>query len=262
MDTYDPLQSGVPNFICVALALSDLGHQAIGIRLDSGDLAYLSVQSRALFLDVAKRLDRPWLANVSITASNDINEQVLVSLAEQGHSIDAFGIGTHLVTCQSQPALGCVYKLVEINGKPRIKLSGSKGKITIPGQKRAYRIIGKDGNALLDVLTSSGDPAPMVGKPILCKAPFNAAKRALVTPTKVHSLLSLVWDGREVKGCEKNPLALRSRVIESLSLVRPDVLRLVNATPYKVSVPCNVRAVQVFHADCRAPSGFRHRRLV
>ena len=80
-----------------------------------------------------------------IVASNDINEAVLISLNEQGHEIDVFGIGTNLVTCQAQPALGMVFKLVEVNKKPRIKLSQDIGKITIPGEKEAYRLIGSDG---------------------------------------------------------------------------------------------------------------------
>ncbi len=122
----------MPNFIVVALALHDIGYRAIGIRLDSGDLAYLSIKTRELFAEADEAC--PTGANISkckILASNDINEAVLISLNDQGHSIDSFGIGTNLVTCQAQPALGMVYKLVEVNGRPRIKLSQEVAKVRL-----------------------------------------------------------------------------------------------------------------------------------
>jgi len=115
VDTYDVLKSGVPNFLAVARALHECNYQAIGIRLDSGDLAYLSLEVRARFIEVAEKLNTPYMKNFNIMASNDINEQILISLEKQQHAIDMFGIGTHLVTCQKQPALGCVYKLVEVS---------------------------------------------------------------------------------------------------------------------------------------------------
>jgi nicotinate phosphoribosyltransferase len=114
VDTYDVLKSGVPNFLSVARALHDFNYQAIGLRLDSGDLAYLSLEVRARFTEVAKIFNIPYIKNLNIVASNDINENILISLEKQEHAIDTFGIGTHLVTCQKQPALGCVYKLVEV----------------------------------------------------------------------------------------------------------------------------------------------------
>lgn len=188
VDTYDTLNSGVPNFLCVALALSDIGHKPVGIRLDSGDLAYLSKKAREMFCQVANRFDKPFFADLMIVASNDINEPVLYALAKQvreedgwssacnhnlvsrqadrprtrrstqllnglhgclqGHAIDAFGVGTHLVTCQAQPALGCVYKLVEINSHPRIKLSQEITKVTMPCRKNVYRLYAANGGEL------------------------------------------------------------------------------------------------------------------
>ena len=124
------VQSGVPNFIVVALALHDIGYHGVGIRLDSGDLAYLSLKTRELFVEADGLCPTgAAIAKCKILASNDINEAVLISLNDQGHSIDSFGIGTNLVTCQAQPALGMVYKLVEVNSRPRIKLSQEVAKV-------------------------------------------------------------------------------------------------------------------------------------
>lgn len=128
-------RSGLLNFCAVALALNDQGYRAVGIRIDSGDLAYLSCFARQTFERLAIRYKLPWFSTLTIVASNDINEDTILSLNEQGHKIDCFGIGTHLVTCQRQPALGCVFKLVEINGMPRIKLSQDVEKVTMPGNK-------------------------------------------------------------------------------------------------------------------------------
>lgn len=89
-------RSGLLNFCAVALALNDCGYRAVGIRIDSGDLAYLSVLARDTFEKVAEAFKLPWFAKVTIVASNDINEETILSLNEQGHKIDCFGIGTHL----------------------------------------------------------------------------------------------------------------------------------------------------------------------
>jgi len=154
VDTYDTIVSGTRNFLSVAIALLEMGHRPLGIRLDSGDLAYLSKECRKLFAEAAKACDfltedqKEQLRNCRIAASNDINERILQSLAEQGHSIDIYGIGTNLVTCQAQPALGMVYKLVELNGEPRMKLSDELGKVSIPSKKMVYRLYGKTGEPL------------------------------------------------------------------------------------------------------------------
>ncbi|XP_022640196.1 nicotinate phosphoribosyltransferase 2-like isoform X2 [Vigna radiata var. radiata] len=97
-------------------------YKAIGIRLDSGDLAYLSCVIRKLFCSIEKEFGLPGFGKMSITASNDLNGETIDALNKQGHQIDAYGIGTYLVTCyaHAQAALGVVFKLVEINNKPRI----------------------------------------------------------------------------------------------------------------------------------------------
>merc|ERR1719491_2917345 len=142
VDTYDTVESGLINFIMVALALHDLGYVPKGIRLDSGDLGELSLKCDEVFKKYALETNRKFFNNLTIVASNDINEKSLLALNKNGHAISMFGIGTNLVTCQAQPALGCVYKLVELNGLPRIKLSQELGKVTVPGRKRVYRFYG------------------------------------------------------------------------------------------------------------------------
>ncbi len=136
VDTYDTLKSGVPNALRVA---KELGDQInfIGIRLDSGNLTYLSKQAR-------KMLDEAGYPDTKIFASNDLDEHSIIKLKGDGAKIDAWGIGTKLITAFDQPALGAVYKIVstEKDGemKDTIKLSESAEKITTPGQKRVYRI--------------------------------------------------------------------------------------------------------------------------
>lgn len=234
IDTYDTLFSGVLNHNVVALSLFQLGYQPAGIRLDSGDLAYLSVQVRESFKKV-ESVFKFEFSKLTIVASNDINENVLHSLNHQGHEIDCFGIGTHLVTCQAQPALGCVFKLVEIDQKPRIKLSAEMGKTTLPGKKLAYRLYDKNGMAVLDYLATPSEPAPEPGKAILCRHPFESMKRVYVTPQRVEQLHELVWDGARTGELEAVGAA-RSRLQDSMSTMREDHKRSLNPTPYKVSV--------------------------
>ncbi|CAF1971388.1 unnamed protein product [Rotaria magnacalcarata] len=236
VDTYDVLKSGLPNFLAVARALHECNYQAVGLRLDSGDLAYLSLEVRAKFQDVAKKFEISYFKDFNIVASNDINEDTLVSLDKQGHSIDTFGIGTHLVTCQKQPALGCVYKLVELAGLPRIKVSQDIEKVTIPGRKNLYRIYGHDGKALCDLLTKYDEPPPEASVKLLSRHPFSDQRRAYVTPTSVRNLYKLYWADGEIK--EKLPTLheIRDYAKDQINQLRKDHIRDLNPTPYKVSV--------------------------
>ncbi|KAL9464295.1 hypothetical protein AB3S75_001987 [Citrus x aurantiifolia] len=238
VDTYDVMRSGVPNFCAVALALNDLGYKAAGIRLDSGDLAYLSCEARKFFRTIEKEFGVPGFEKMSITASNDLNEETLDALNKQGHEVDAFGIGTYLVTCYAQAALGCVFKLVEINNQPRIKLSEDVSKVSIPCKKRSYRLYGKEGYPLVDIMTGENEPPPKVGERILCRHPFNESKRAYVVPQKVEELLKCYWPGSSDKRREDLPTLkdTRERCIKQLEQMRPDHMRRLNPTPYKVSV--------------------------
>ncbi|MGX1195359.1 nicotinate phosphoribosyltransferase [Metabacillus sp. SLBN-84] len=138
VDTYDTLKSGVPTAIKVAKELGDKINFK-GIRLDSGDLAYLSKKAR-------KMLDEAGFTETKIIASNDLDENTIINLKSQGARIDSWGIGTKLITAYDQAALGAVYKLVSIedeNGKMQdtIKISGNPEKVTTPGIKKVYRII-------------------------------------------------------------------------------------------------------------------------
>ncbi|XP_066603799.1 nicotinate phosphoribosyltransferase isoform X2 [Prorops nasuta] len=236
VDTYDVKRSGLLNFCAVALALNDLGYKVNGIRIDSGDLAYLSNAAKDIFEKLSIKYNIPWFAHAKIIASNDINEDIILSLNEQNHKIDCFGVGTHLVTCQKQPALGCVYKMVEINGQPRIKLSQEVGKVTIPGKKDAYRLYGADGYALIDLLQRSCEEPPQVKQKVLCRHPFQESKRAYVIPTRVEPLYKVYW--KNGKACQPVTTLqqIRNRVQESLNTLRGDHKRNLNPTPYKVAV--------------------------
>lgn len=238
VDTYDTVKSGLRNFLLTATCLLRTGYKPIGIRLDSGDLAYLSKVARAEFSDFSIRMGVPF-RKLMIVASNDINEPTLLSLRQQGHEIDAFAVGTHLVTCQAQPALGCVYKLVSCDGKPRIKISQEVEKITIPGLKVAYRLYNSAGCPVVDLLQSTSEPPPMPGARILCRHPFQETKRAYVTPSSVQPLHQTIWDGG-YQDQYKPPFIslnkLRDYVMEQVGTLREDHMRPINPTPYKVSV--------------------------
>lgn len=137
VDTYDVLQSGVPHAIQVFQELQAQGHQPLGIRIDSGDIASLAQKSRAL-------LDEAGLTSVKITISNALDENIITSLLQQQAPIDNFGIGEKLITSSSSPVLSGVYKLaaIEQNGQliPKIKVSNDLAKLTIPGPKKVYRL--------------------------------------------------------------------------------------------------------------------------
>ena len=150
VDTYDTLNSGLPNAIKVFKDLKSKGHKPIGIRLDSGDLAYLSKKCR-------EALDEAGFNDCIIFASGDIDEKIIASLEAQDAKIDVYGVGTKLITSQDTPSLGGVYKLssININGQeiPKLKISNaSLDRITNPGLKKVYRLYDKDGMAKADYI--------------------------------------------------------------------------------------------------------------
>lgn len=141
----------------------------------------------------------------------------------------------YIVTCQRQPALGCVYKLVEINGQPRIKLSQDVEKVTMPGNKECFRLYGSDGHALIDLLQRKGEPIPQVGQKVLCRHPFQESKRAYVTPARVEPLMKVFWQNGRVLQKMVALDKVKERVQQSLKTLRQDHKRTLNPTPYKVS---------------------------
>lgn len=155
VDTYDVLKSGVPNAIRIAKeVLEPMGKRLKGIRLDSGDLAYLSKEAR-------KQLDEAGLKDCIIVASNSLDEYTITSLNRQEARIDSYGVGEKLITSYTSPVFGAVYKLAAINKdgnfEPKIKISETIEKITNPGLKEIYRVYDKDGKAIADYLTVKGE---------------------------------------------------------------------------------------------------------
>lgn len=155
VDTYDVLNSGIPNAIKVAKdVLEPKGHRLKGIRLDSGDLAYLAKHARNM-------LDNAGMEDCKIMASNSLDEYTITSILSQGGPIDIFGVGERLITSKMDPVFGAVYKIVGIEkqGKwePRIKVSESVTKITNPGLKNVYRVYSAEGKAIAELLTLPGE---------------------------------------------------------------------------------------------------------
>jgi nicotinate phosphoribosyltransferase len=158
VDTYDTLRSGIPNAIETAKRLAERGKRLKAIRLDSGDLAYLSIRAREM-------LDAAGLTDVKIAASSDLDELTIIHLKTQGARIDQWGVGTRLITCEGQPSLGGVYKLAAREREdgelePALKISSNPAKISTPGVKNVYRIISEDtGKAIADYvcLAEEGD---------------------------------------------------------------------------------------------------------
>ncbi len=194
VDTYDTLKSGVPNAITVFKELRARGIEPSGIRLDSGDLAYLSRTAR-------KMLDDAGFPNARIFASGDLDEEVIWDLKAQGAAIDVWGVGTRMITSQNNPALGGVYKLAaeEVNGElvPRIKISENPAKITNPGKKKVLRIYSKDDRHALADLIALHDEVYDASEPLTIFDPENTWKRMTITDYTLRELLVPIFRGGE-----------------------------------------------------------------
>ncbi|MBP5307830.1 MAG: nicotinate phosphoribosyltransferase [Clostridia bacterium] len=184
-DTYDTLKSGVPNAIKVFDELRAKGRKPLGIRLDSGDLAYLSKEAR-------KMLDAAGYKDAVICASGDLDEYSIQSLRNQGAAIDLWGVGTKLITGDDLPALGGVYKLAAVieNGRiiPKIKLSDNAIKITNPGFKNVYRIYGEKGMAEADLIHIRGEEID-TAKPLTIFHPIETWKKTTYEKYTLRELL-------------------------------------------------------------------------
>lgn len=185
VDTYDTLEQGIPNAITVFKELRASGHKPLGIRIDSGDLAYLCNKAREM-------LDANGFEDAIICASGDIDENVLISLNQQGAKIDSYGIGTKLITSYSNPALGGVYKLAAIteNGvlTPKLKISNTMIKVTNPGLKKVVRFYDNEsGKAIADLIMLKDEVNPQ-GEPYRIFDPENPWKEKTVVNYHVEEL--------------------------------------------------------------------------
>ena len=192
VDTYDTLRSGVPHAIQVFKELRDQGYEPKGIRLDSGDLAYLSKAARAM-------LDEAGFENAIICASGDLDENLIRSLKAQGARINTWGVGTKLITSADMPALGGVYKLAAVyKGEteiPKIKLSDTTEKITNPGVKEVYRIYDAPSHmAIADLIVRAGETIDET-KPLTIFHPVDTWKRMTITNFTVRKLREPLFVG-------------------------------------------------------------------
>lgn len=242
LDTYSVQRSGLPNFLAVALALGELGYRAVGVRLDSGDLLQQAREVRGRLRTTAAQFQVPWLELVPIAVSNNIDEEELARLAQEGSEVNLIGIGTSVVTCPRQPSLGCVYKLVSVGGQPRMKLTEDPEKQTLPGSKAAFRLLGSDGSLLLDLLQLAEETPPQAGQELRVW-PRGAQESCTVRPSRVEPLLQL-WV-QEGQLCEPLPSLADSRAFAQLSLSRlsPAHKRLEQPEPYQVALSEKLQAL-------------------
>lgn len=233
VDTYDTLRSGIPNAIKVFQELREQGHEPVGVRLDSGDLAYLSKKAREM-------LDDAGFEKAKIFASSDLDETIIRDLKLQGAQIDVWGVGTRLITSDDHPALGGVYKLAAeiINGimVPKIKRSDNPEKITNPGYKKVYRLYKKkNGKAIADLITlqhETIDPE----KPLRIFDSIQTWKSMVLTGFTCRELLVPVYlEGKQVY----NPPPIeeiQDYAKKELASMWDEYKRLLNPHVYKVDL--------------------------
>ena len=224
VDTYDTLKSGIPNAIKIAKEMKEKGHHLQAIRLDSGDLAYLSKRGR-------KMLDDAGLRDVQIVVSNQLDEYLIKSLLEQKAPIDSFGVGTSLATGQPDAALDGVYKLSEINGEPKIKLSENIQKVTLPGRKQVYRFTDEAGCFVADAIGLEKDAVP--DKMI---HPFDVEKSKDLDIEKAKPLLEKIMkDGKSLLK-KQEPKDVAAYVQKRMQQLPDEHKRFNNPHIYKVGI--------------------------
>jgi nicotinate phosphoribosyltransferase len=254
IDTYDTLGSGIENAIEVGKGLTASGHRSFGVRLDSGDLEYLSRRVR-------ERLDAAGLAEARIMASNELDEYIIHQLVTGGAPIDSWGVGTHLVTGGGDPALTGVYKIcARRSGSawvPTIKVSNNPEKVTNPGIKQVWRFTNAEGSPLADLIGLDGDP-PGLGvahrfhHPTGDSRSFTLGDYAGITP-----LLTLrMKDGRIL--ADSPPMqALQERAVAELDRLDDTYKRLINPHVYRVSMSTGLRDLKTRLIRENLPPGER-----
>jgi len=232
VDTYDTLKSGIPNAIKIGRLLEKQGKKLKAIRLDSGDLARLSIEGR-------KMLDAAGMEHVKIMASSDLDEEVILHLKMQGAKIDSWGIGTKLITGGDWPALGGVYKLVarEVNGElePVIKLSEDAVKITTPGPKKTYRIINtKTNKSEGDYIAFSHEK--VTDKPLKMFDPIFPHKYKYVENYEALDLMQPIFiNGKRLYDLPSME-AIRAYHKQQIGYIWDETLRLLNPQTYFVDL--------------------------
>lgn len=235
IDTYNVLKSGIPNAIKVFdEILKPMGKRPKGIRIDSGDITYLSKKCR-------KMLDDAGYPDCKIIVSNSLDEHIIRDVLSQGASIDVFGVGERLITARSEPVFGGVYKLVAVEDEegniiPRIKISENEEKITNPGFKRLVRIFDKDNNtALADLILLNSENIDS-SKPLEIFDPIHVWKRKTLNNYYIKDLLVKIFDKGKV--CYSNPsvMEIREYAKEECAKLWPEILRFENPHTYYVDL--------------------------
>lgn len=227
VDTYDTL-AGVEKAIVIAGQLQEKGHALSGIRLDSGDLAYLSSEAR-------KMLNQAGFPDVKIVASNDLDEHLIQSLRHQDAKIDIWGVGTNLVTAADQPALGGVYKLAALRNpdgtwQPRIKLSEQRAKSSIPGRLQVRRFT-KDNHFIADAIFDPDHPFPDGETEITDPTDATRTKTIPAGATRHDLLQPVLKNGTLLQDLPTLEQARQTRA-DSLEKLHPTILRLENPHTY------------------------------
>ena len=233
VDTYNTLKSGVPTAIKVAKELGDKIN-FIGIRLDSGDIAFLSKEARRM-------LDEAGFPNAKIIVSNDLDEYTIINLKAQGACVDMWGIGTKLITAYDQPALGAVYKMVSIENEhgemeDTIKISANAEKVTTPGLKNVYRIIDRaNGKAEGDYITMA-DENPQTEERLKMFHPVHTFVSKFVTNFEAKNLHEKVIDNGEVIYESPSLQEMRDYTAQNLELLWDEYKRSLNPEEYPVDL--------------------------
>lgn len=233
VDTYNTLKIGVPTAIQVA---KELGDQInfIGIRLDSGDIAFLSKEARRM-------LDEAGFPKAKVVVSNDLDEYTILNLKAQGAKVDVWGIGTKLITAYDQPALGAVYKIVSIENEAgemedTIKISSTTEKVTTPGRKKLYRIIDREnGKAEGDYITMY-DEDPASEKRIKMFHPVHTFVSKFVTNFEAKDLHVKVIENGEIIYTNPPLMQMREYAQENLGLLWDEYKRSLNPEEYPVDL--------------------------